>query len=54
MVIKQPLFQTDVLIQSLNRIVLSPELLANLKLKIGDKVKIYLDTEKEEIVIRRK
>lgn len=52
MVIKQPIFQRNVKIQSLNRIALNPELLENLGLKTGDKVKIFLDTEKEEIIIR--
>lgn len=53
MVIKQPIFQRNVVIQKLNRVALNPQLLENLKLKEGDSVKIYLDTEKEEIIIRR-
>jgi len=53
MVIKQPIIQRSVKIQNLNRVVLNPELLENLKLKQGDKVNIFLDTEKEEIIIRR-
>lgn len=53
MAIKQPVFQRNVVIQSLNRVVLNPQLLENLGLKIGDKVKIFLDTHKEEIIIRK-
>jgi len=53
MAIKQPVFQRNVLIQTLNRVALNPQLLENLRLKVGDKVKIFLDTEKEEIIIRR-
>ena len=53
MVIKKPIFQREVVIQNLNRVALNPQLLENLGLKIGDKVEICLDTEKEEIIIRR-
>jgi len=53
MAIKQPAFQRNVIIQSLNRVALNPQLLENLGLKIGDKVKIFLDAQKEEIIIRR-
>ncbi len=52
MVIKQPIFQRNVVIQNLNRVALNPQLLENLGLKIGDKVKIFLDIQKEEIIIR--
>lgn len=52
MVIKRPVFQRNVIIQQLNRVALNPQLLENLGLKEGDKVKIFLDTEKEEIIIR--
>jgi len=53
MVIKQPIIQRSVKIQSLNRVALNPELLENMGLKQGDKVNIFLDTDKEEIIIRR-
>lgn len=53
MSIKQPIFQRNVIIQKLNRVALNPQLLENLGLKEGDSVKVYLDTIKEEIIIRR-
>ena len=52
MAIKRPIFQRNVIIQKLNRVALNPQLLENLGLKEGDSVKIYLDTAREEIVIR--
>jgi bifunctional DNA-binding transcriptional regulator/antitoxin component of YhaV-PrlF toxin-antitoxin module len=53
MVIEKPLIQKSIKIQDLNRVALNPELLENLKLKKGDKVDVFLDTKKEEIIIRK-
>jgi len=53
MVIEKPIIQRSVKIQGLNRVALNPELLENLNLSQGDKVDIFLDTTKEEIIIRR-
>lgn len=53
MVIKTPIIQKSVQIQKLNRVTLNEELLENLNLRQGDKVNIFLDTQKEEIIIRR-
>ncbi|HVY01554.1 MAG TPA: hypothetical protein VHA12_02205 [Candidatus Nanoarchaeia archaeon] len=50
---KEVLFQKKVKIQALNRIALSPELLENLDLKVGDDVSIFFDTEKQQIVVRK-
>lgn len=52
MVKKEVIFQRKIKIQTLNRVVLSPELLENMDLKIGDEVSVFFDTEKEEIIIR--
>lgn len=41
-------------IQKLNRVALPSSLLENLELDVGDEVGVYLDIEKDEIVIRRK
>ena len=40
-------------IQKLNRVALPNSLLENLKLKTGDDIDVYLDIEKDEIIIRR-
>jgi bifunctional DNA-binding transcriptional regulator/antitoxin component of YhaV-PrlF toxin-antitoxin module len=50
--LRDVLFQKKVVIQSLNRVALKPELLENLGLKVGDEVSIFLDTRKKEIIIR--
>jgi bifunctional DNA-binding transcriptional regulator/antitoxin component of YhaV-PrlF toxin-antitoxin module len=50
---KEIIFQKKVKIQALNRIALSPELLENLDLKMGDDVSVFLDTEKQQIVVRK-
>jgi len=43
----------DLKIQKLNRIALPSSLLENLELNVGDEVEVFLDIEKDEIVIRR-
>jgi len=40
-------------IQKLNRIALPNSLLENLNLKISDNIEIFLDIEKQEIVIKK-
>lgn len=40
-------------IQQLNRVALPTSLLENLDLKIGDDVELFLDIEKEEIVVKK-
>ena len=39
-------------IQQLNRVALPSSLLENLELEIGDEVEIFLDIEKNEIIVR--
>ncbi|MEA3329566.1 MAG: hypothetical protein U9Q06_02370 [Nanoarchaeota archaeon] len=40
-------------IQQLNRVALPNSLLENLELAIGDDINVYLDIEKEEIIIKK-
>lgn len=49
---KEIIFQRKIKIQVLNRVVLSPELLENMNLEIGDDVSIFFDADKKEIIIR--
>ena len=50
---KEIIFQRKIKIQTLNRVALSPELLENMKLSIGDNVSIYFDVDKKEIIVRK-
>lgn len=50
---KEVIFQRKVKIQALNRIALSPELLENMNLKVGDDVSVFFDTEKQQIIVRK-
>ena len=44
----------DLKIQKLNRVALPSSLLENLNINIGDNIEVFLDIEKNEIMIRRK
>jgi bifunctional DNA-binding transcriptional regulator/antitoxin component of YhaV-PrlF toxin-antitoxin module len=43
----------DLKIQKLNRVALPSSLLENLDLRISDEVELFLDVEKEEIIIKK-
>ncbi len=53
MVTKEIIFQRKVKIQTLNRVALSPELLENMNLSIGDNVSIFFNIKKKEIIVRK-
>ena len=40
-------------VQKLNRVALSSSLLDNLEIDIGDDVEVFLDVEREEIIIKK-
>ena len=50
---KEVIFLRRIKIQSLNRIALSPELLENMNLDIGDDVSVFFDVDKKEIIVRK-
>lgn len=50
---KKVLFDTKK-IQKLGRIQLNPRLLDNLNLQVGDELEIYLDTNENQIILKKK
>ncbi|MCK5043728.1 hypothetical protein KAR52_01880 [Candidatus Pacearchaeota archaeon] len=50
---KEIIFQRKIKIQTLNRVALSPELLENMGLQIGDDVSVFFNIDKKEIIVKK-